>query len=91
MTIGTDSAEFQICHSTNAQDMLFQRQSLVETTPDTTVVNRERKGNIDLTDLHIMRDRTMLLKLFRCSKRKFLDVVSDWLNFLYKPIQNRVG
>ena len=50
MANGTDSAELQVCNSANAQDMLFERQCLVEN--DTEAANRWRKRNIDLIDLH---------------------------------------
>ena len=70
-----DSAELRVCCSANAQDMLFERQCLDEN--DTEAVNRWRKRNIDLIDLHRRRERRMVVKLFRCSEHKFRFVIIE--------------
>ena len=69
MANGTDSAELQVWYSANIQDMLLERQGLVEN--DTEAANRWRKRNINLIDVHRRRERTMVVKLFRCSEPKF--------------------
>ena len=75
MANGTDSAEPQVCYSANAQDMLLERQCLVEN--DTDASNRWRKINIDLIYVHRRRERRMVVKLCRCSERKFCFVIIE--------------
>ena len=75
MTIGTDSAELQVCYCANSRDMLLERQCLVEN--DTEAANRWRKRNIDLIDPHRSRERRVVVKLFRCSEHKFRFVIIE--------------
>ena len=75
MANGINSAELLVRYSANVQDMLFERQCLVEN--DTSAANRWRKRNIDLIDLHRGRERRMIVKLFRCSEHKFRFVIIE--------------
>ena len=69
MANDTDSAELQVCYSANVQDLLLERQCLVEN--DTEAVNRWRKRNIKLIDLHRRRESRMVVKRFGRSEHKF--------------------
>ena len=62
------SVELKVCHPINDQDIVFERQSLVEN--ETTAMNRHKNWNV-IPDLHKVRVRKMAVVLFRWSKYKF--------------------
>ena len=76
MANGTDSAELQVWYSANIQDMLLERQGLVEN--DTEAANRWRKRNIDLIDLQRRRERRVVVKRFSVASVSFVLSSLSW-------------